>query len=454
MKFGNPAQLGFEFIKDEDHQLSHLAWGKLRVFLNGRELWLGEDQSPVSWTWLDVAEWLASSWRFILYESSYPAGLSPSHPKLLDDERWIANQRLKENLDDDFFRFQARHDLSYGLKGMFMPSIWFIPEEDQIRIHGLHPSNVAWVPKAEFVNIMESLVECIFSHARKDTTGRLAHAKSRWGNREPDQDTIARISTGLTLREITEMASQVPTVEIMAAARLSVALPKDVRSTIFQCVVGLEKRETDDLDRLTEESKSIIAALSGMPPHEQGYRLALWLREFHFPLSKRTNPRELIVDWNVQIKSVDLGSDRLDAVACWGPNHGPAVIINTAGKHTRSPQALRATFAHEMAHLIFDRGRNLPFGEILGGNVPAHIEKRARAFAAEFLVPRHVVEDVLLSASFDVASKMLKETYVVSNELLGWQITNSNAYSALNEVDKKKVDRWTKVEKADSKFGQ
>jgi Zn-dependent peptidase ImmA (M78 family) len=60
-------------------------------------------------------------------------------------------------------------------------------------------------------------------------------------------------------------------------------------------------------------------------------------------------------------------SDRIDAVACWGPRHGPAVLLNREGRHAHTERGARATLAHEICHLLIDRQGSLPLaGQWLG----------------------------------------------------------------------------------------
>jgi Zn-dependent peptidase ImmA (M78 family) len=131
--------------------------------------------------------------------------------------------------------------------------------------------------------------------------------------------------------------------------------------------------------------------------------------------------------WGVRVDEVKLQTDRIDAVACWGPNHGPLVVLNPQGTHAKNEAGRRATLAHELCHLLIDRHEALPLAEAAGGQVAPDLEARARAFAAEFLAPR--------SASFERWSrgvgslearlKSLCRHFGVSAQLAAWQLLNS-----------------------------
>ena len=60
---------------------------------------------------------------------------------------------------------------------------------------------------------------------------------------------------------------------------------------------------------------------------------------------------------------------------------------------------MRATFAHEIAHLLLDRTTALPLAEVLGGRPVGNTEERARAFAAQLLLPKEEAGQALANAA-------------------------------------------------------
>lgn len=63
---GNSDNFAFDLTLDPTHELAYLGWGSLKVFINREPVWEAE------WTWLDLAEWFASYWKYILYEVTSP----------------------------------------------------------------------------------------------------------------------------------------------------------------------------------------------------------------------------------------------------------------------------------------------------------------------------------------------------------------------------------------------
>ena len=70
--------------------------------------------------------------------------------------------------------------------------------------------------------------------------------------------------------------------------------------------------------------------------------------------------------------------------------------------------------------------------EVLNGATPERLEKRARAFAAELLLPRSIAaKNVREASDVQTAIEQLSKDYAVSRELVCWQIHNSEAVKAL-----------------------
>jgi Zn-dependent peptidase ImmA (M78 family) len=108
-----------------------------------------------------------------------------------------------------------------------------------------------------------------------------------------------------------------------------------------------------------------------------------------------------------------------------------------------SNNGYRSTLAHEICHLLVDRGRALPATEVLGGQSPKLAEQRANAFAAEFLLPR---EQAALACqnhpNIVQAATSLEQRFGVSREVVCHQIYNASFGQHLSIVDKRQLDGW------------
>jgi hypothetical protein len=265
-----------------------------------------------------------------------------------------------------------------------------------------------------------------------------------------DSLAIQRLIGGTPANDFWEIDDADPTADtvILAAARMSAGyVDIDTQRQILERLRATPKRDTSELDDLMERGEAEIPKLGR--PFEQGYRLAAWLRNtLSLSPENPCEPEALLAAWGVDIQSVDIPADPIDAIAAWGNHHGPVILLNRPADGLRSinPRE-RATLAHEICHLLIDRRGALPAAEVLGGRTPEYTEKRARAFAAELLLPREAAADQVRKAgSLPEAVEQLQQTYHVSKALLGWQIRNSSAFSQLTVDERSMIERMTQLQ--------
>jgi Zn-dependent peptidase ImmA (M78 family) len=386
-------------------------WGTGVLYIASKPVWFrGSPTAPeaIEWSWIELLEFLASRWSYLTTEQTYPAGLVPEEPRELRRKLQRAlrdtwNEDEGDRLDEAVFRFEECHDLARGLHGITLPSVLVVREgqrawittEDEAKLY----------PLDEVVRNLETIAEIL--HRRLSSgrrTPRSDKAIAAWLNREKvSSKQLIRLATGLSVNDFSnalpadnlefwELAGDTGAdSEIAAAARLSNAsghfAEKD-RVEIIGYIKALERADTAKLDALSESLNGKFESCLGKQPFEQGYSLAAEVR-FLLGLEKlkKVELVEIFDDLNIEIIEEKLSQD-IDAVGCWGPRHGPAVVLNVNGRHSSSDGGKRATLAHELCHLFVDRSRSLPLTEVLGGRSPIVPERRANAFAAELLLPR------------------------------------------------------------------
>jgi Zn-dependent peptidase ImmA (M78 family) len=232
--------------------------------------------------------------------------------------------------------------------------------------------------------------------------------------------------------DLASLAHNIP--EIVVAARMAPSYLSD--SDIIQLLKWVSEVPSHSINPSVTEAST--AAQKWLDSHfdstwkefDEGYELASWFRRYR-QIKNDTDALDvdrIISDWNVGVISREYASS-LDAIAVWGKTHGPTIILNAKGVHAHSSGGRRATLAHEICHILLDRKSALPILEVLGGRVPKGIESRARAFAAELLLPRTAADRVVReSYSVQAAVDKLADQYRVSASLAAWQITNSKAH--------------------------
>ena len=217
--------------------------------------------------------------------------------------------------------------------------------------------------------------------------------------------------------------------ELLAAARLVGPQPPATLRPILEAVRGVHLSDGSGLDRASENALAVIGDIQDEPPFAEGYELAGWLRSEPEVVRRggRVDPDEILESWGVPLIDIGLGLGDIDAIGCWGPRHGPAVLLNSDARHAGHSGRRRATLAHEICHLLVDRASSLPLVEVLGGRTAKHVEQRARAFAAELLLPREIAGRVFSDFEGEEAraARSLRSRFGVSSELLAWQAKNS-----------------------------
>jgi Zn-dependent peptidase ImmA (M78 family) len=153
---------------------------------------------------------------------------------------------------------------------------------------------------------------------------------------------------------------------------------------------------------------------------------------------------------DVDVRVLDFAIRSLDALAVWGPKHGPAVLLNktsnripaTIGNIWRSG-ALRVTAAHELCHLLLDSKHTLSAVDVLGGRMPLRIEQRAKAFAAGFLLPSQEAADLwkaegnpLDALSLYKLIKKLCRRHNVTESVAAWQLQHGASADNWEELDR------------------
>src|SRR5260370_10298001 len=113
--------------------------GALRLWAHGRQVWPGNDlDEAFEWTWVELAEFLAKSWRWLLWETGLPfelpgGSITQVHVDL--NRRWdLLSMAVREEEEEDLYSFEERHDLARALIGAVAPSVWLLPVRNHIVI--------------------------------------------------------------------------------------------------------------------------------------------------------------------------------------------------------------------------------------------------------------------------------------------------------------------------------
>ncbi|WP_433538357.1 DUF6575 domain-containing protein [Micromonospora sp. CA-249363] len=421
----------------------------IRLAIAGSYVW-GDEASGAVLDAREALRFLARSWAYFSWEEGLPLDLPFGSLRDirddLDRKRSRAPRALRRSLELSFNDFMFGHDLSQMSSAGALPSVvlaregaygWILREDDASRYS---IENLLGPLESLAIKLVEGLERFNDQAARE----AIRAWSSKWSLTSHE---AAEIVTGLSSEDVRlieeaseefrlelaqidafSLADPDPSKsELLAAARLSAGLAPEHVAEIVSLIGPIPGSATDDLDRLSELAPAQIAG--HVFAFDQGLEAARWLRKFlELPLDAPVDPERMLMEYGVLVKHVKLKSIRsVDAIAAWGSKRGPCVLINTYGVHAQGSAGRRTTAAHELCHLLLDRGGSLPIAEVLRGQESTVVEARARAFAAEFLLPQQVAGETY-QQSPDKPKRVVKrlsEKYGVSPEVVAWNIKNS-----------------------------
>lgn len=456
MAIGKPNKLQFELSLSE--QSKHLGLGTLRVSVGKSQIWCDSAGGGITWTWIDLLEQLARSWPFLKYEESAPPGAYENQLGLLRKGRYLSGEFDFESLTEvsrETYVFLRRHNLSTGIEGLYLPSFSLLREGRRMWVASSNVTKL--LDFKEALETLTSLGDQLASSIGSSTGDERSKAATlAWQNREPSAEGALTIKVGAAQLALVPLGQTVASYfevrndgdfesPLLLAARMSAAVPLEKRREILELVRAVPGQGISTA--LEELSREALAALPSYiaRAHKQGESLAQWARnKFGINSHDKADPEKILNQLGVEVRQHYFGVAMVDAIGCWSPQHGPAVLVNLNGKHAHARAGRRATLAHELAHVLVDRHGSLPAAEVLGDGAPRYPEQRASAFAAEFLLPKNVAAERVRNAYGvqDAVSTLLRD-FEVSRELAAWQIINGPSFHSLGHSDQELLHSWT-----------
>lgn len=360
----------------------------------------------------DLLSHLAEAWKPLILRQTYPGTFNPWRPNLLLSaaaNRWGKMARdIAVSQDEEVESFADVHDLSRAFAGLFdLPPLWLVRSGPLMLIDTGETFDRVAIEDAVtgLVAVGDAIAGRLASTGDEQWDALIA----AWRNREDGSGVaIAAWSTSLEREEVAELAEEgllaLPRSfgeaandnnVIRIAARMASALPLEEIRVILARVRAVGPADSPALSQLAEQARALFAGgLVDALPHEQGEELANMVRgACALAENGAVDIFRLVETLEVPLAVEDVGTRGLDALAIWGEAHGPAVLLNqTSERHLAQVVAqdnptLRITLAHELCHLLADTHHVLSAVDVLDSRMPEPVEQRARAFAAELLLP-------------------------------------------------------------------
>lgn len=459
---GSPSGLRFQFewhFSSQYKTANGATYGGCYVWLGEELIWGNlEKNAPVDWNWVQLLEFLSDAWSWLIYEETYPIPINPLKPTLMRQEaeyRWEQMSDSEELGEDTaLYEFESMHNLAYGLEGIHLPSLFLLRQGQEFLLNS--EDVTLYQPVAEVKNTLKAVGDLLYKRLEKLTDPHSVAVKQLWDSTHDGTEPhvpIIKIVTNLSDKLFEELKTWLPNIhseedinELHVAARMTGMLQTEEIQKILQTIMQLSPGDTTILDNFSQKAGKVLQHCSNEKPYEQGYELAGWLREeLNIAGDAKINPQEILVRWGVDVTETNNLDEELQALACWGKQRGPAVLLNPNGRFSNNPMGRNATLAHEICHLLVDRQGALPFVEVLGGNMPKRIEQRANAFAAELLLPRRqaafIAQQTPNTTKPEELTQLLQNQFDVSKQVAANQLLNSTVYSALDEHVKRFLEK-------------
>lgn len=437
-------------------------WLRAILMLDGEPYWAADTASGFDWTWIDLLAYLAEHWPALMLEDGWPLPLShvanPAELMRHAEERWqdLPAERIDEE-EARLLAFMERHNLAAAFNGAYLPlllwcragkTLWLATEDDSAR-------------RVDFASVrgqLEDIGNQLAKAFGQSTHPHIRAILSAWNRRaETLSGQFLAYRSGLSGERLEPLRAQIDVSRLcahddpvesdppaLAAARMSrFVLATDQLGVLIRRLQGLPRMHSLVFAELAPLALRQVDACAALAPWQQGYDLAAWLRgQLALAPEAGADPEALLRGEGVIIETLEFDTSHLDAIACWGSVQ-PTVLLNG---HSRARPAhhhgRRSTLAHELAHLLVDRERALPVAEVLGGEVDLEAEKRANAFAAEWLLPRAWAARVLRqSRGIDQAIETLSRSHAVSAQLAARQMLN--AQTLLSEDERIRLRQYT-----------
>jgi IrrE N-terminal-like domain len=432
---------------------------KFSIEAEGEAIWPARGASAIGLEIYvdDLLSHLAEFWQPLMLRQNYPLPLTLDRPSQLRPEAekaWGAlPQEQVELQEDKVTAFEQAHNLALSFGGQFdLPRLWlfrqgrhYLVETDDLLIRAGLPDVVA---------ALSRIGDAIAERLENTDERRWSRLVRSWRQRDDaDPEMLLMWSTGLPIESARELSSSgllrpVSSVrdaandddELCIAARMTGALPIAEIERLLCRASQIPARSSPELGELSKKAVALLdSELRGQLPFEQGVALARFTRNTLGlnPYDRADLLPKFFYKNNIYVAFKDLDLANLDAIAIWGRSHGPGILLNTSSRRLalvpRQDMArqgsARVTIAHEMCHLLVDRGHALGAVDILNGRMPLAVEQRARAFAAAFMLPAEAAAEVWNRVAPDLSKqgvlsvlKRLTQRFGVTTSIAAWQL--------------------------------
>ncbi|SEI39384.1 protein of unknown function [Azotobacter beijerinckii] len=456
--FGSPDEfeISVRWIKDkEPRALRPLreGWsaGELKITVCHQILtehdFRGKRCSHISWYLLPVIEWLIKSWRWMLHEEKYLWVDKYGQPGAVATFS-VMEKTLGSSDEVDFNTYQnahawwSRHALRASDASAILPDIYIRRFADDIEVSWLSrqpdyaPADFclklspgsALLPVKSVAEPLWGFLEWVTrsAPAEIDSDNRVVEGL-RKEFRELKEIPTAEFELGyigkklqgfinsarsvLSLESDQKVSESIPVIEsfdsaVLMFGGLNVEIERGDVDTILRFIS--KQKGGGDSDKVSGLVKNPEVEMWGVPPYEEGYRLAESLRdELGIPPCQAfMDVDKIFEELGIDVVEANLETNSIRGIAIAGKRFSPAIMVNKKSPYNRNDVGKRFTLAHELCHILYDRTRARKLSHLSGPWASARTEKRANAFAAMFLASTSAIREKLSEISISTISEL------------------------------------------------
>ena len=436
-----------------------LSWGAFQLWIDGWNLCAhleeGERVEWAHWNLLPLLEWFVREWNPLLHEERLPCEVADEAWTGLRDTRFpppaldVARESAWES---SWHGWWSRHAIQAAREGGIFPDVVFRRFQDSVEVSwgdsrgqgvpnhvtfAVRPGAIRFEPMrvaAPLYDALEGAAAYLSSVApRSERIAALKRAIR--GLRTRKQDSRVAWLAGLGVDEdsvrrgwnrfkhqigafskeqqnvLLETSGDSPLVvegSCHAALMFGSMAPNVAKPDVMVLAESLLRLTSPDGDSEAMASRCRAAPTgdSDDPPWQQGYALAEELQDSLDECvdGERVDVEAILERLEVDVAEASLSDSAVRGVAIAGPHHRSGIVWNRNSHFNADARGRRFTLAHELCHLLFDRGAGQRLAVASGPWAPPSLEQRANAFAAMLLMPTEAVRAVVSGMSEPVTT--------------------------------------------------
>lgn len=459
MLFGDPAQFEIAARWSPDAEARERlplteGWstGELRITVCGQVLTAhrlhGQTHDGLSWYLSPIVDWLIRNWTWLLHEEHYAWHDKYGQPAAVATLAALDRTITAADVDDGTYAavhaWWTRHALRAADASAVYPDIHIRRLADDIEISWLSrqpefaPGSfaltlapgcallpvhavaqplwqfLAWATKTAPAATQADrryAVELVVHFAALSDTPLSQMEQAYVGERVERVLAQARAQAHDASRSL--LAAGVPVIESLDAAVLMFGgLDVELAQSDIDRLLDFLGRQSGGTDApALAEMVYTPDSGAGLPPYEEGYRLAEECREALgiAPDQIRVDMAAVLARLQIPVHDEALDTPAIRGVAVAGQAYAPAILVNTRSVFNSNDVGRRFTLAHELCHVLHDRTRARKLSHLSGPWASARTEKRANAFAAMFLAPPSAIRQRLTAVTPDAIRSLARD---------------------------------------------